>query len=70
MSTADPFLPEQGDDEIHTDATLDRQDHDSEDQSRPDVFPGSPEGNGEPQPVDSDAVFRTPTGEAVEPASD
>jgi hypothetical protein len=70
MSISDPFLPAQGDDEFRRDAPLEHEDHDSEDESEPDVFPGASDDSDQEQPVDRDAVFRTPTGDAVNPADD
>lgn len=73
MSTSDPFLPLQGDDAVRHDSPVEPQDHDAEDESEPDVFPGSA-GDGEDSadepPVSEHSVFRTPSGQRVDPADD
>lgn len=71
MSTSDSFLPAQGEDALRSDAPLEREDYNAEDENEPDVFPpdGSTDAADEP-PVAEHTFFRTPSGEKAEPAKD
>lgn len=70
MAMSDPFLPHESR-RARRDKPVQPEDHDLDDEREPDVLPGTadPDAVDEP-PVREDGVFRTPTGERVDPADD
>jgi hypothetical protein len=71
MSTSEPFLPVSGEDALPDDSALEPQDHDARDESEPDVLGDqAADADADVPPVSESTVFRTPTGDAVDPAGD